>query len=478
MDHDYIRYLKDHNPTVRVLKLDNAPLIISFLFLRFKKNNRMVIASAELATDLADYLYALREQQGEAAYPGTAQDYLTAWTNDGFLRRFYPPDSDEPVFELTPAMEKALDWITDLEKKEFVGTESRLLKIFDLLKEIVYKSSGDPAQRLEELGRQKQAIEEEIAKLEAGIIERLNETQVKERFFEAQDSARKLLSDFRQIEYNFRELDRAVREKQVDSGLRKGKLLDDVFKSRDLIWDTDQGRSFRAFWEFLMSQAKQDELDGLVNAVLSLPEISGIDHDEFIDRLKVNLIESGDKVNKTNHRLIEQLRRYLDDRAYLENKRIIEIINEIKALAIRVKDSLPKSRDFFAIDDKPSIELIMERPLWDIPKSPELRDVDIALGTADGLDTDLLYKQLHIDPEELRAKIRERLKAETQVTLRQLTDVYPIEKGLAEIIALLNIASKDRKALINEEVLESILVSNKETDKRFEINVPQVIFCR
>lgn len=478
MDHDTIRYLRDHNPTVRLLRLDNAPLIVSFLFFHFKKNNRMAISNTELTTGLTDYLYSLRERNGDGIYPSPAQEYLTTWTNDGFLRKFYPADSDEPVFELTPATEKALDWIKDLEKKEFVGTESRLLKIFDLLREIVYKSSADPTQRLEELAKQKREVEEEIAKIEAGIIERLNETQVKERFFEVQDSARKLLSDFRQVEYNFRELDRAVREKQIDSSLKKGRLLDDIFKDQDLLWDTDQGRSFRAFWEFLMSQAKQDELDDLTGAVLRLPELNELDHDEFIDRLKVSLIESGDKVNTTNHRLIEQLRKYLDDKAQLENKRVIEIINEIKALAVRVKDGPPKNRDFFAIDDRPSIELIMERPLWDIPKSPELRDMDFSIGRAEGLDTDLLYKQLYIDPEELKAKIRELLKSETQITLRQLTDAYPIEKGLAEIITLLNIASKDRKALINELVSESITVSNRETNKRFEISVPQVIFCR
>lgn len=478
MDHDYIRYLRDHNPTVRVLRLENAPLIISFLYLQFKKNKRTGISSIELTTNLADYLFSLRERHGEDWYPGSARDYLTVWTNDGFLRKFYPADSDEPVFELTPATEKALDWIKDLEKKEFVGTESRLLKIFDLLKEIVYKSSTDPAQRLSELNKQKQEIEQEIAKIEAGIIERLNETQVKERFFEVRDSARKLLSDFRQIEHNFRELDRAVREKQIDAGFKKGKLLDDVFKSQDLIWDTDQGRSFRAFWEFLMSQAKQDELDELVSAVLALPEVGEFDQDEFLDRLKVGLIEAGDKVNKTNHSLIEQLRKYLDDKARLENKRILEIINAIKALAVVVKDAPPKNRDFFALDDKPMVELVMDRPLWDSPKSPELRDSNFTEGKADGIATELLYRQLHVDPEELKGKIRELLKAETQVTLKRLTEVYPVEKGLAELITFLNIAEKDQKSMINEEVLECIAVSNRETGKRFEVNVPQVIFCR
>ncbi len=477
MDHDYIQYLKDH-PTIKLLRVGNSPLVISFFFLQFKKNNRIVITNTELTTNLADYLYSLREKYGETIYTDSVQKYLSTWTNEGFLRKYYLPASDEPVFELTPATEKALDWIKDLEKKEFVGTESRLLTIFDLLREIVYKSSVDPHLRLEELTKQKQEIDQEIAKLEAGVIERLNETQIKERFIEVRDAARKLLGDFRQIEYNFRELDRTVREKQADNSLKTGKLLDDVFKGHDLIRDTDQGRSFRAFWEFLMSQAKQDELDQLIASVNSLPEIQELNDDEFINRLKVGLIESGDKVNKTNHRLIAQLRKYLDDKVALENKRIIEIIREIKSLALQVRNEPPKPRDFFAMDGKPSVDLIMERPLWDVPKNPEITDTDFIDGRGDAIDAGILYKQIFIDQEELKGRIKELLKVNTQVSLRQISEAYPIEKGLAEVITFLNIASKDKKAAINNAVQESISVANKETNRKFEINLPQVVFCR
>ncbi|KCZ72029.1 signal transduction protein [Candidatus Methanoperedens nitroreducens] len=478
MDHDIIKYLRDHNPTVRLLRLDNAPLIISFLFQEFKKNNRIVISNTQLITGLSDYLYNLKQSYGEDAYPGTAQNYLDKWSNDGFLRKYYTPNSDEPVFELTPATEKALDWIKDLDKKEFVGTESRLLKIFDILKEIVYKSSDDPDIRLEELERQKQDIEREIEKIQSGNIDRLNETQIKERFFDFHDTARKLLSDFRQIEYNFRELDRSVREKQVNSNLKKGKLLEDIFKVQDLIWDTDQGRSFKAFWEFLMSRHKQDELSELIEAVVNLPEIQKVKQDDFIERIKVNLIDAGDKVNKTNHHLIEQLRKYLDDRTYLENKRIVEIIVGIKSLAIQVKDNPPKNRDFLLLDDRPGIELIMERPLFNVRKNTEIKNIEFEEGYAGSIDTDALYKQLYIDQEELKIKIREMLKFNSQVTLKQITEIYPVEKGLSEIITYLNIASKDKKSFIDDTVIEKITISNKETNKYFEIQVPQVIFCK
>ncbi len=478
MDHENIKYLKDYNPTVKLLRLDNAPLIISFLFQEFKKNNKIVISNTELKTSLSDYLYNLNHIYGDNIYPGTAQNYLDKWSNDGFLRKYYTSNSDEPAFELTPATEKALEWIKDLDKKEFVGTESRLLKIFDILKEIVYKSSDDPLKRLEELEKQKHEIEIEIEKIKSGNIEKLNETQIKERFFDVYDTARKLLSDFREVEYNFRELARSVREKQVDSNLKKGKLLDDIFKDQDFIWDTDQGRSFKAFWEFLMSQNKQDELDELIKIVSNLPEIQNIKHDDFIERIEVNLIDAGDKVNKTNHQLIEQLRRYLDNKTYLENKRIVEIIREIKSFALQIKDNPPKNKDFLLLDDRPLIELIMERHLFNVPKNPEIKNIELEEGNADSVDMDVLYKQLYIDQEELKIKIRELLKSNSQITLKQITEIYPIEKGLSEIITYFSIASKGNKSFINEEVIENIIISNKETKRYFEIKIPQIIFCK
>lgn len=478
MDHDYLKFLLK-NPAVRLLRLENAPLIISFLFHQFKISNRITITSNELITNLSDYLYHLREQYGEDSYPGTAEDYLEKWSNEGYLRKYYLPEGDLPVFELTPATEKALNWINDLDKKEFVGTESRLLKIFEILKELAYKNSDDPEKRVKELEKQKLLIEQEIEKTQAGILDKLNETQIKERFYEVYDTALKLLSDFREIEYNFRELDNDVRQKQLNSQMKKGRLLDDIFKVQDLIWDSDQGRSFKAFWEFLMSQSKKDELNDLLEYLNNLHEIKEIKKDDVLNRFVVNLIEAGDKVNKTNHRLVEQLRRFLDDKSRLENKRIIELILEIKTLALQSKDRQPQNREFLPLDDKPLIRLIMERSLWHALKAPDLSAIDLVEGDAEFVDTEALYRQLFIDPEELKKRIRVLLKTENQVTLKQITAAYPVQKGLLEIITYLMIASsRENNAVFADDRLEVIAVANLESGNRFEIKLPQVIFSK
>jgi hypothetical protein len=54
----------------------------------------------------------------------------------GWLRKFYRQGSDEPQFDLTPATEKAIAWLGSLTERSFVGTESRLLTLFELLKQM------------------------------------------------------------------------------------------------------------------------------------------------------------------------------------------------------------------------------------------------------------------------------------------------------------------------------------------------------
>ncbi len=48
MDHFYIKNVVLPNLAIRLLKLDNAPLIISFLHQEYKVTNRIDIPSSEL----------------------------------------------------------------------------------------------------------------------------------------------------------------------------------------------------------------------------------------------------------------------------------------------------------------------------------------------------------------------------------------------------------------------------------------------
>lgn len=483
MDYEELRFLLSNNKATALIKADNASLIISFAIKYFKQQNRISIPSAELTTNLSDYLYHVRSlHEGEGIYPNTPGEYLERWATQGYLRRYYPPDNDEPLFELTPAAERVIEWMRELNKKEFVGTESRLLLIFNLLADLVMKASADPVARLKVLGDQREQIEREISDIESGRLASLTPTQIRERFAYVDDTLRRLLSDFRQLEEDFRKLDHEIRKQQISATAKKGKVLDEIFKVTDAMWDTDQGRSFRAFRQLLVSQEKLEELKALVDAVCQLPSIGEAWHHIPLRRLFTVLAEEGEKVYRTNHNLIEQLRRFIDDRVYLENARVMEIIRGIKEVALAVKDSPPPVREeFFAIEDCAAIEMVMDRPLF--AQVPSLKlTADLFDYGDDGLPDEAslaaLFVSKHIDITKLEERIDRMLENLSQVSLRDILASYPAEHGIAEVVGYLTIASRNGRGLIDESVREWAFVENKETGKGFDIHMPRVIFAK
>ena len=273
---DEIAWLRDNSPAWRLLRADNAPLVLSFLHRVFVAGNARSVSAPELASRLDDELYALNQRDGEQGgrrFPKAARAYLDDWAapGAGWLRKLYPDGTDEPHYDATPAVEKALQWLESLREREFVGTESRLKVIFELLRQIVFGTELDPGERLAELHRQREAIDEQIARIKAGEISILDETAVRDRYQQFASTARELLADFREVEENFRRLDRQLREKIAGWHGGKGELLDDVLGSRESIAGSDQGRSFQAFYGFLLSQARQEELSGLPGRLRLIP---------------------------------------------------------------------------------------------------------------------------------------------------------------------------------------------------------------
>lgn len=276
LDYDTLNRMRQSHPGWRLLRSNHAPLVAGFLQRYFLEPNRRATPQSDLAEALEDELFVLRESLGAEAFPQTATEYLNDWADPehGWLRKYYTEDSDEPHFDLTPATEKAIRWLVSLTGRTFVGTESRLLTLFELLRQINEGANEDQDARIAELKRRRAGIDAEIARIHAGEMTLLDDTALKDRFQQFTQMARELLGDFREVEHNFRILDRNVRERIALWDGPRAKLLDEVVEQRGAITDSDQGRSFNAFWDFLMSQDRQEELTALLDAVLALPAVS------------------------------------------------------------------------------------------------------------------------------------------------------------------------------------------------------------
>ncbi len=486
LDYATLDALRTHHPAWRLLRSDHAPLVASFLQRVFVAPNVRVMAVADLAEALEDELYALRLHWGETAFPKPALEYLNDWaaTDKGWLRKFYRPGTDEAQFDLTPATEKAIAWLAQLSERQFVGTESRLLTLFDLLKQMSEGSEADPAKRIAELHKKREEIDAEIARVLAGDVPLLDDTAVKDRFQQFMQGARELLTDFREVEHNFRQLDRRVRERIAlwEGGPNQGRgaLLEDIMGERDAIADSDQGKSFRAFWDFLLSSRRQEELTGLLDRVLALPAVKDLNPDTRTRRVHYDWMEAGEHTQRTIASLSQQLRRFLDDQAWLENRRIMDILHGIESKALALRDAPPSGNVMEMAEIGADIELAMERPLFAPVNRPVIADLALQAGDED-IDAQALFDQVVVDKARLTRHIRHALQDRAQTTLIELVTSQPLQQGLAELVAYLQLGCEDFNTVMDEDISEPIGWQTVTSDGQIinrSAKLPRVIFIR
>ena len=479
--------LRQRHPAWRLLNSPYAPLIVSFFYQTFIESNVRIIAQADLVEALEDELFSIRETDEDNRFPKSALEYLNDWAapEKGWLRKFYRQDSDEAYFDLTPASEKTITWLESLSQRSFVGTESRLLILFDLLRQISQGSTTNPEQRLQELQKRRAEIDAEIAQVAQGNVSLLDDTALKDRFMQFSQQARELLSDFREVEYNFRQLDRSVREQITQWSGNKGDLLETIMGERDAIADSDQGSSFRAFWDFLMSQQRQSEFSQMLEQVMAIPAVDALNPDRRTRRIHYDWLEAGEHTQRTVAQLSQQLRRFLDDQAWLENKRIMGLLHNIENRTLTMREQLFSSAvpaEFSVIDDlKVNIDLPMERTLYQPPIKTRIAQIALIQGD-ESLDSSKLFTQFVIDKAAIARHIRQSLQKKNQVTLRELCIIRPLTQGLAELIAYLELpVNKGFTIHVDETVEEKISWQCHAEDgiRQFRsASLPRIIYLR
>jgi hypothetical protein len=281
------------------------------------------------------------------------------------------------------------------------------------------------------------------------------------------------------VEDNFRTIARSVQEQGLRPEARKGSVVSYVLDADQQLKESDQGRSFYTFWEFLLSPAKQDELHSLIEGAFRVPALADVTRDGVIlRRLTRSLIDAGEKIVQSNHRLAEQLRRLLDERTLAESRRARELITEVKALALRVVDHPPSDEAFLVLEGSPVIELVMEKPLWEPTNEPIFAAVAIEPNDH-VLDAEVLrrlYAQVVVDDVQLRGRIEVLLENRRQISLAELLFVHPVQQGLAELLAYLAIAARDTHHTIDEATHDMVTLRTDSDGRMVHIAIPHVLF--
>ena len=482
-NYEQIEIIINTSPSVELLKTKNRELIISFFVQSFDLETAM--SSENIHYKLAEHLetqsIGIDEEIDEKniTYEEKAKKYIHLWTDKGFLTN-YQNETGEIFYELSSHSSKTIDWLTNLKKEEYIGAESKFKTLFNQLKELVEFTNDDKEKRLQILKEKKLEIEQQIQRLEMDEDVRVFEKyEIVPRFKDLTKLAKELLTDFKEVDDNFKAIIKEIYQKQTDISLKKGDILQYTFDAFYELKDSSQGKSFYAFWEFLNSRNLQDEWRDLIQELYQMLAEKDIDaNDPFLKNMKQHLYNSAKKVSKTNDKMAEKLSRIIRESDVSKTEITKNIIQEIKKLLIEISKRKSEPAFSFEIETGIGIKIPFERKLT-FEQSEEVEYKQKPQAAAIRLDDfaylSKIYSISAIDKNELRKRIKNVLKEKSQTTISDIIDSQGgISKGLPELFGYIGIV-KDFKYTVNEDKIQNILFDK---DNRKTIRIPEIILTR
>ncbi|MFM2306682.1 MAG: hypothetical protein RLZZ367_1351 [Bacteroidota bacterium] len=473
---------------VRLFRARQAPLILFFLRRQYRNPHISHIPHHEMVRGLSHVLdqISYRDYVDEddndlklvLENEEKAELLIKRWSDAGFIT-FEPDDKGQYHHAMSSDTVKVLQWVDSLRKQEFISAESKFMDIFNKLREIAENSTEDWEEKVDALKTRKRELEAEIRRLEIEQkVISAEDYYVKSRFNEVTNLAHSLLGDFREVDENFNTIKNTIYEKQTNLELSKGNILNYTLDALDDLRNTDQGKSFEAFYRHMLDDSSKDELNELIRKVIAIMREREIEvEDDFLLHLRMYLNREGNRVRNSYHKLADKLNKVLAEKSMLERKNTIRLINEIKADALRAKDSPPRGDAFMEIDGYPYIELNMERPLTEEPQDAQIEAKPLKTADIDLTSVDLnnLVSQFYIDHEALENQIAQLLKKRKQVTLKDVVEQYPVSRGLSEVLTYVNIATRSGKSFINRDKEEMVQIDDK---GHKAIKLPEIIFTK
>lgn len=474
----------ENSPSIALLRAKSCSTIIEFFTIVFGETT--TISYENIHSQLADFLNNHDIEDDEEndnqifdTYEEKAIKQIRKWTDRGFLTNYRNEDG-EIYYELSSHSSKVVDWLSGLKSEEYIGTESKFKSIITQLKELVEYTNEDKEKRLQLLEDKKLEIEQQIQQLKMGEdVKVFEEYEIVPRFQQINKLAKELLSDFKDVDDNFKTIIKEIYQKQIDPTLSKGGILQYTFDALDELKSSSQGKSFYAFWEFLLAREMQSELDSLIAELFQTLKERNIDsRDTFLQNMVAYLYESGRKVYQTNDKMADKLSRIIRENETSKSDIVKRIVQEIKNTLIEISKKNRKPDISLEIEDGIEINIPFDRKLtYEQNESIEynIKPESLTLSINDFEELGKVFGNMVVDRKVIEQNIRESLKGQSQITLFDVITQHPLKQGLPELFVYFGVLSHFRHKTINEDKQQAIAFDNEHNKC---ILVPEIIISR
>lgn len=486
MKHEELSFLLTSSPAIQMLRQRSARWMLPFLYRVYKEENRFIIPEDLLVQLLTETLSAQEDgtEDFEEAKIIFGEDeetrsrkYILNWVQKRILQDFQNA-SGHVHYQLSSHTEKLFQWLLTLGVRNHVGTESRFKLLFNSLRDIVEKTEDDRSKRLQILKDKRAEIDKEIKALEHGIApDNYSNAQVQERLELFTRLCYELISDFREVEDNFKHIHRAIVEQHTKAE-QKGAIVGFAFEAYDALRNSNQGKSFYAFWDFLISRAGQHDWRELTEQLLDLLRDRGIEADEqFLQNIKSLLLEQGKSVYDANDKMAEKLSRIITEKEIARHKRLRQQIGNIKELIFDLMNDDPQCG--ISLEEGAEIKMVMERKLQ-FEQKKVTATVKQPLAASEKIADPERFSRIinttHIDKKRLWNKVEQALQKKQTATLKEIIELQPLENGLAEVVSYYSfLRDKASRVQIINNTTEHIPINEAAT--KF-VEVPYLLFSK
>lgn len=438
----------------KLLRTDNAPYILAFIADLFSEESEVPFGRARIRLDAEiDRLRELGIWQTETA----ANTYLNQWIASGWLREM------DDTLTKTDASETALRFCRSLDERTAGTTASHLRIVQEAVRDLAVAISPNVDERMALLEHKKAELEREIDSLRAGVVTELSEQQQRERIREVYQLASVLTGDFRRVEDEIRQMDKALRIQLIEGGATRGDVLVSVMEKEALLSSTDAGSAFEGFFQLLCDQNRQTELRDQLRGILNQPIAQQLSQSQqqFLAHLMRELGRESDRVFHVRRRTEESLRAYVESGAASENRAVDQLLARLEKVAVALRDG----------DTDLRAETRLSLPVGPLelssPETMRLRSPDEKLDTR-GVEArenarepseHILESLESVRVREVAEKTYRTLIVNGPMTIAGLLQQHPVKAGLEELVAYVRVAKSVKAAQL--EHVEQVQLADK-----------------
>ena len=465
---------------MRLMRGRLGSFVVGFFFKTFKKWSSSEASEEELIATLSEHIEQVRELEDFDAPKRLPKDYLDEWCDEEhrYMTKTYDEDREEYVFRLTRHSEKALSWLQDLlsmQHRGYATTESRFNRILIEMESLSQGVNADPEARIRDLSRKRDEIEEEIQRIrETGEAPIFGEDVIRDQVYDLSDLVEHFLSDFRAIEEFFKDHAREISQLYAQGDASKGDIVEHVLDADEELRNCDQGKSYFGFRTMMTNPTLARQFRNLAEQTSDVARRRGLDPNKTFLSLSERLFGEAGSAHGAYGRISRKLRQVVGDHAGGGGRQVRKTLSKIRKSAYLIREHPPVDWEF-EIDIGPQFFGLMEYDFWE-PKSVK---AFAPISKAESDDTKWINEILNsvgepLDIKKFRERIDLALEDSEKISLTEMVDKYPLERGVVDVVCYRVVAGEDnRHDILDNEIVKIDL--NRPAQPRF-VEVEQLIF--